>query len=136
MEQFLHCEGMDCKHEESKLAITTWGGRVSPMFDAAQTLLVVEKDCSGVFRKKYRFYKPENLHQFLELFTANRIQVLICGAITKDKASFIESSGITCFSFVTGTIEEVLATYTNGSIYMETLKMPGCNPRKKHLKEV
>ncbi len=132
----LHTESMDRDCENKKVAITAWEGRVSPMFDAARTLLVAEVDSSGFLNKQYEYFKPENLYQLLELLTTNKIKVLICGAVTSDTTGIIESSGVTCISFIAGKVDEVLLAYNRGYIDLSHLKMPGCNVEKKQAKEV
>jgi predicted Fe-Mo cluster-binding NifX family protein len=39
-----------------KIAITTWGNRVSPVFDAAKTLLIADIENQSIHSKKYEVF--------------------------------------------------------------------------------
>lgn len=109
----------------TKVALTTWRNRISPVFDAAQMLTIAEIENGRVCGKSF-----ETLYAELPFIRAARlsewgVQVLICGAISAEFAGLIEMYGIQIIPFVTGTIREVLDAYLHGSLLLPSFRMPG-----------
>jgi predicted Fe-Mo cluster-binding NifX family protein len=109
-----------------RLAIPTWQGRVSPVFDAAQRLLIVDvADGSEVARSEKDLraaFPPQRVARLKEL----GIEVLICGAVSRPLAGMIAASGIVLVPFIGGECDEVLAAYLDGQLPSPRFLMPGC----------
>ena len=43
-----------------KIAITIWGNRISPVFDAARTLLVARIENRTILKKRYIPFNPDS----------------------------------------------------------------------------
>lgn len=107
------------------IALTVWGNRISPVFDAAQTLLVVKIKNNKIIQKSYESFDSDTIHLPDNLKKMD-ISVLICGAISKVPANIIASSKIKLIAFVTGNAAQVLNLYLNNNPVPPSYFMPGC----------
>ncbi|WP_163337244.1 NifB/NifX family molybdenum-iron cluster-binding protein [Desulfopila sp. IMCC35008] len=108
-----------------KVGVTVWGDRISPVFDAARMLLVVEiRGCESVSRELLPC-SPTRIRDFVNLLQEKGIGELICGAISKGPASVVEDSGIRLIPFIAGMVDPVLQVYAQGYT-IESYRMPGC----------
>jgi predicted Fe-Mo cluster-binding NifX family protein len=109
-----------------KVGITVWGKRISPVFDAARTLLIVEleEDCIGQ-RQQFQLW-PGQTGEIVRLLSSSRVDVLICGAISQEPAEQIEANGIQLISFIAGRVDTVLEWYARG-LSITGYQMPGCH---------
>ena len=109
-----------------KLAVTIWGNRISPVFDAARTLLVVDIQ-DGVIRKKtYKSIEPLLPENLIRLLKQMDVSTLICGAISTEPADMITAHGIRLVSFVTGNIQAILDDFASREGVGRNHMMPGC----------
>ncbi|MBF0112347.1 MAG: NifB/NifX family molybdenum-iron cluster-binding protein [Desulfamplus sp.] len=122
-----------------KIALTAWEDKISPVFDAAKTLLIVEiKDSKVVSRSVERFNQAiiSNLADMLSRMSLLKVDLLICGAISTVPAAIIEANGLKVISFISGNIEDVIAAYTKDEsirddAIISTFAMPGCGRRHR-----
>jgi predicted Fe-Mo cluster-binding NifX family protein len=117
------------------IAVTVWGERISPVFDAAQWLLLIESDGGKICSQQKRPCRPVELFRFLQLLEEAQVEVLICGALCHEPAAFIESRGIRVFSFLTGEAMTVVDDMLGGrdlSVYT----MPGCRRRMERCRQL
>jgi predicted Fe-Mo cluster-binding NifX family protein len=109
-----------------RVAIPVWQGRVSPVFDSAQRLLIVDlADGAEAGRSEQALsevFPPQRAAHLSRL----GVEVLICGAISRPLAGMVAASGITLVPFVSGECEEVLAAYLGGRLPSPHFLMPGC----------
>jgi len=114
-----------------KTALTIWGNRISPVFDSANTLLIVEIKNQQVCSRCYEPFYPDFPSRLAERLIGLDIEVLICGAISELPANIIESAGVKLIPFITGRADEVLDAYARGVTFVNTFIMPGCRCRKR-----
>ncbi len=110
-----------------KLAITIWGNRVSPVFDAAGTLLVAHIENRMILRKDYTSFNPEASADFIRLLKQMQVSVLICGAISTKPADLIVENDIKLISFVTGNAMDFLENFARKQTISKAFMMPGCS---------
>lgn len=108
-----------------KIAITVWGNRISPVFDAAQTLLVAEIRKAEIVSRNIRRFQAGMYSRFIKLLVELEVEVLICGALWDEPATLLEASGVEVIPFITGDTEAVLSFWAKGMDLME-YRMPGC----------
>ena len=114
-----------------KVALTTWENRISPVFDSAGMVLVVQVENGVVVGRNF---KPlESASPFSRALTLSRLEVnvLICGAISLVFANMIEAQGIQIVPFVTGDVGQVLDAYLGGFLHQPSFQMPGCGMRRR-----
>ena len=110
-----------------KLAITIWGNRVSPVFDAASTLLVAHIENRMIIKKTYTSFDPEAPSNLIKLLKKKGISVLICGAISTKPADLIVEGDIKLISFVTGNAINFLENFARKQTIEKAFMMPGCS---------
>ncbi|MCG8552037.1 MAG: NifB/NifX family molybdenum-iron cluster-binding protein [Desulfobacterales bacterium] len=109
-----------------KIAITTWGNRVSPVFDAAQTLLIADIENHGIHSKRYESFKPDDIISLAGLLTRENVEVLVCGAISETYSARLAENRIRIFAFVTGNAMDILNCLAAHNIIKPAFMMPGC----------
>jgi len=124
----LHCMTEGAR-SNMKTALTIWGNRISPVFDSANTLLIVEIKSKQVCSRRYEPFYPDFPSRLAERLADLDIEVLICGAISELPANIIESAGVKLIPFITGSADEVLDAYARGATSVYTFLMPGCRCR-------
>lgn len=111
---------------ELKVAVTVWGDRVSPVFDAARTLLIAEINNTKIIHTYYLPFMPEPVSQCVRVLQAEEVVVLICGAVSQEPADALEAAGLEVIPFITGNIGVILENLVAGCQEWTALKMPGC----------
>lgn len=109
-----------------KVALPTWDGRVSPVFDVAHELLVADVREQAV--------GTQATHVILETDAAARaktvadlgVTVLICGAISQALEQLLRSRGVRVIPRKCGDAHEVLMAHINGRLDEAQYTMPGC----------
>jgi predicted Fe-Mo cluster-binding NifX family protein len=108
------------------IALPVWQGRVSPVFDVAEQLLLV-----AMVGAAERSRHEETLTEEPAELRARRIAelgvtVLICGAISRPLESLLWAQGIEVIPRICGDIEDVLQAYRVGALEDGYFMMPGC----------
>jgi len=110
-----------------KMALTVWGNRISPVFDAAHMLLVVEIENTEIINRHFEPFYPELPTRLAVRLAEMNVEVLICGAISELPANIIEANGIKLIPFITGDAGEVIDAYVKDVPFMPAFLMPGCS---------
>ncbi|MDZ7761170.1 MAG: NifB/NifX family molybdenum-iron cluster-binding protein [Desulfovermiculus sp.] len=114
-----------------KVAITVWGSRISPVFESASRVRLIQ-----VVQSRSTWLDdlslPHDPMSRIALLGEHGVQVLICGAISGLQASIIRAWEIELIPFVTGDAQEVLAAYIQGELHAERFTLPGCFRRQRH----
>jgi predicted Fe-Mo cluster-binding NifX family protein len=118
-------------NQNMKMALTVWKNRISPVFDAAQMLLVVEIENTKIINRHYEPFYPELPARLAGRLAEMNVAVLICGAISEMPADILEANGIRLVPFITGDAGEVIDAYVKDVPFMSTFLMPGCG-HKRH----
>jgi predicted Fe-Mo cluster-binding NifX family protein len=122
-----------------KVAFTAWEDRISPVFDSARRLLIADIENEKVLSRQYESFNPQPVSRLVDMLKILKIEVLICGAISRTPSIIIEASGIKLISFVGGKIDDVLMSYVRGISIVPGFSMPGCghqHQRKRRRKNV
>jgi predicted Fe-Mo cluster-binding NifX family protein len=112
------------------IAVPKCQGRVSPVFDVAARLLLVDvRDGAKSKRREVVLFEktPEGIVRNLREL---RIKVLICGGISLGLQQSLEQMGIRVVAEICGEIESVLAAYQAGRLNSPEFIMPGCCGRR------
>jgi Pyruvate/2-oxoacid:ferredoxin oxidoreductase delta subunit len=116
-----------------RIAIPHWRGRVSPVFDVAGALLLVDVDHGKqIFRENISLGTKgiylERVRHVQEL----GVEVLICCAISRPLESALISSGIKVISQICGDADQVLGAFIAGQLEQGGYSMPGpCEQRRR-----
>jgi predicted Fe-Mo cluster-binding NifX family protein len=113
-----------------KIAIPYWQGRISPVFDEATRLVVVDTDHGReVGREIQTLTCFDPWGRAREVLTLGA-RILICGAISRPLETALWGAGITVIARTCGPVEEVLVAFVNGRLENDAYRMPGCGSRQ------
>ena len=113
-----------------KVAIPHWQGRISPVFDVARNALLVDID-NG--REQTRQNVPLSVDESqgrAKFLSAMGVDVLVCGAISRQLEMALSSSGVEVIPHICGDVERVLAVFISGRFNRDMFLMPGCRGRR------
>ena len=110
-----------------KIAVTIWGNRISPVFDASGNLLVAEIENTSIVSKTFKEITPDTPETLVSLLNHLGVCVLICGAISQKAADTIVQNKIQLISFVTGNTDRILESFALKKGIEKTFMMPGCS---------
>jgi predicted Fe-Mo cluster-binding NifX family protein len=112
------------------VALTVWDDRISPVFDVARRILLIEVEDGEVTARR-----EENLAEAPPIDRARKlvdleVDTLVCGAVSWPVEAIISANGIETIPFVAGDVDEVIEAYLNGRLLDPELCMPGCRRRR------
>ena len=115
----------------AKLVITEHSGRISPVFDVASTVQIIEFEDGkeAVARVQIPLRSTDPLLRAKEVCGLGA-SVIICGAISRPLEEALLTSGLKVFSFLCGQIDEVVAAFLSGRFPAASFAMPGCCGRR------
>jgi len=117
-----------------KVGIPTWSGRISPVFDVARHLLVVDvKDGEEVGRFDAAIEETQPAPR-ARCVAQLGVKVLICGAVSVPLEAMLVAAGVQVILHVCGPVEEVLQAFVSGRLTDQTFVMPGCCGRRRRLR--
>ena len=110
-----------------RTAVAVWNGRIAPVFDVAGTIMLVDLE-EGEEKNKRELSLPSGtgMMQRVSFLTMNGVEVLICGAVSRQVHRMLAFAGIEVHSFVSGDADEVLQAFLEGSLEDDSFRMPGC----------
>jgi predicted Fe-Mo cluster-binding NifX family protein len=114
-----------------RVAIPLWQGRVSPVFDEASRILLVDISQSQEQHRKEEYLPDQNPFERARLLLKLEVDLLICGMISQTQQTAISSAGIRIVPHICGSIEDVIAAVLDDRIERSELQMPGCGSHKK-----
>jgi len=109
-----------------KIAIPTWNGRVSPVFDTASRLVVVDITEESETARFETDISEHFLPSKSMRLTGLGIDTLICGAISRPLSSMITTAGIKLIPWISGQVEEVVQAFLTNTLFDPRFIMPGC----------
>lgn len=109
-----------------KVAIPTWMERISPVFDVASRLLVLDiEDGREQGRSEASLDQTESA-QRAEQLAACGVDLLICGGISRMLELTLADKGIRTVARICGPVEDVIQAFLAGRLKDEKFLMPGC----------
>lgn len=111
------------------MALSVWKDYISTVFDTAEQLLVLELDGTEHPKRTTVKMNTADIAGRASQLKEKRIEVLICGAISRPLEASLTSLGIKVHAFIRGPVEEVLAAYQNGDLDQAAFALPGCQGR-------
>lgn len=114
-----------------RVALATWNGRISPVFDVARKVLLLDIDNGqvvGRHEEELPGTEPQAQAGRLEALAP---QTLICGAISQPMADLLAAADILVMAFTAGDVEAVVVAWLAGTLPNPALSMPGCCGRRR-----
>ena len=114
-----------------RVAIPLWQGRVSPVFDEASRILLVDFTDGWEQHRHEEALIVHNPFERARLFPKLGIDLLICGMISQTQQKALSSVGIRIIPHICGSMEDVIDAFLDGRLESGALLMPGCgNPKR------
>lgn len=106
--------------------MATWNGRISPVFDVARQVLMLDVEGGRVIARREEMLPGTDPQAQAGRLAALAPQTLICGAISRPMAGLLAATTIRVIPFIAGDVEEVLTAWLCGGLLDPALSMPGC----------
>ena len=117
-----------------RIAISFQQDRVSPVFDVAGCILIVDTATGLTVRRNQRtLAQGDCLTRALQVSQFG-VEVLICGAISWPLENALSSMGVQVIACICGPVEEVITAFLNQTLAESAFIMPGCLARRQRLK--
>ena len=113
-----------------KIAIPVWEGKVSPVFDTASRLLILQIENKTETSRFETHLSEQDLTRRCLHIKSLEVDVLICGAISGHFYRMLTVDDIEIIPWVSGAAEDVLEAYMNESLFDSKFLMPGCHWQK------
>ncbi len=108
-----------------RLAITVWNNRISPVFDTAKELLLVDTGEEHFHTEATVAIEEDPFAVLFRLRQEKAVELLLCGALCRRGEERLRSAGLDVLPFLTGKIDALLhhlATGGDPGIFA----LPGC----------
>ena len=118
----------------SKIALSIWENRISPVMDSAGQLLIVAYEDKVELNRQLILIPDIDLVKKVNFFKTQEVELLICGAISRQLLQILSVSGIKVIPFIRGSIKKVLTAYTNDCLGEDGFFLPGyqrCRRKQK-----
>ena len=102
-----------------KIAIPIWQGRISPVFDVASQVLIVEVVDGQEKNRAQASLSTEDPLERAKLLAILGVELLICSRVSKTVEMALASQGIKVLQNISGEVEEVLKAYIDGNLDQE-----------------
>lgn len=111
-----------------------WAGCVSPVFDVARHVLLVDFDGKDQVDRQERLLEETDLSGRARRLAQWKPDVLICGAVSGPLEATLAAAGIEVIPQTCGRAEDVLAAFGSGQMGPQAFLMPGCGERGRRLR--
>ena len=109
-----------------KLAIPVWQGRISPVFDVAGQLLLVELADGREVAREEQLVAEATVEERARKLSELGVGTLICAGISQSLETGLADRGVRVIARICGNVEEVLAAFLAGRLSQARFAMPGC----------
>ena len=117
-----------------KVAVPTWSGRISPVLDVAGQLLLVDTEQGTESERREVRLEETELPARVRRIAELRLDVLICGAVSRPLEAMLVSAGIRLIPHKCGAVEDVLQAFLAGHLTECAFVMPGCCGRRRQFR--
>jgi len=111
-----------------RIAIPVFQNQLATVLDYSDRFIVISLDgdrLEGRLEIPVGPESPETLVRALEGF---KVDVVICGAVSGSLLESLARKGIEVITCVRGTVDRVIAAYTQGKLADEEFRLPGHSP--------
>ena len=109
-----------------RAAIPIAHGRISPVFDVASCILLVDIENEREVRRTEEVLEEPELAARARRVAELGADVLICGAISRPLEAMLLSTGVEVIPQTCGPVEDVLKAFVSGQLTEQAFVIPGC----------
>ncbi len=113
-----------------KIAVSVWEGKISPVFDTASRLLILDVEGRRETSRSEIYLEEQALTRKCMRIEVLGIDILICGAISRPFYDMLSAVGINVIPWICGPEKDVLQAYMEGTLLDSRFSMPGCDRKK------
>lgn len=114
-----------------RAAFSVWNSRIAPVFDVAQTIVIIEADKGQIISQQLEEIKYVQGFSRAEWLKDKSVSALVCGAISRSLEEVMMRSGIDVNGFISGEIGQVMDAWLRNENLHELFAMPGCMCRQR-----
>ena len=100
--------------------------RIAPVFDTADTLLVVNSERDKEIDRWFVHISIGSPEGKALCVASHHVDLLVCGAISRFYEAMVVQQGIAIIPFVRGNVDELIAQWLAGAPLVPANAMPGC----------
>ena len=108
-----------------RIAVSIWEDKISPVLDTASKLLIIENETQRETSCFEVYLLEQHIPQRCSFIRGLDLDVLICGAVSRQLAGMLTASGIKIISGISGPAEDVLKAYLKEGLLHSEFFMPG-----------
>ncbi len=113
-----------------KLAVSVSSeGSISPLFDASKGVWIVDLSAGVYGEGRMLEVASSDSESKVKILSAEKVELLLCGAISRCLEAYARSYGIEVEPFLCGPMKEILWELANGRDIKQEHRMPGCPGR-------
>jgi predicted Fe-Mo cluster-binding NifX family protein/putative methionine-R-sulfoxide reductase with GAF domain len=116
-----------------RIAISYQQNRISPVFDVAAHILLVDIEKGQEVRRNKRTVAQSDSLVRARYVSQFGVEVLICGAISWRLENALSSIGVQVIPCICGPVEDVIKAFLNNNLSESAFIMPGCLGRRQPL---
>lgn len=109
-----------------RIAVPINNDRISPVFDVAGRLLVVDVEGDRETGRTEVALEDQEVGPRVRRVGELHVDVLICGAVSRPLEMMLEDAGVDVVPHTCGNVEDVLRAYRTGALSESAFVMPGC----------
>ncbi len=113
-----------------KIALAIWNDRIAPVFDVANTVLLVSVQDGSVEAQETASLPGISVEARLRWLVASGVTTLVCGAISRPAFMLADACDLTVIPFISGTSHDVIDAFLEGRLDDSRYAMPGCHGMK------
>ncbi len=117
-----------------RTAIPISDGRISPVFDVARRLLLVDIENEREVRRTEEALEEPELAARARRVAELGADTLVCGAISRPLESMLLSTGVEVIPQTCGPVEDVLRAFISGQLTEQAFVIPGCCGHRRRLR--
>jgi predicted Fe-Mo cluster-binding NifX family protein len=120
------------------IGVPIWQSKLSPVLDSARRLLLVRVGEDGsVIDRTEAALTTEFPPKRVETMVDHGVDIVICGAVSRELLAMCVGAGITVYPWVSGSVDQAVESFLRGELPDPRLTMPGCRgrchrPRRRH----
>ena len=108
-----------------RIAVPDWKGRVSPVFDVARQVVVVDLDSGRESRRTTQSLAQTLLPLKADELAREGVHVLLCGGISAPLLRMLQARGVQVIPGISGNVDQVLQGYLAGHLTDGRFALPG-----------
>jgi len=117
-----------------RVAVPISDGRISPVFDVARRLLLVDVEGGNEAGRIAEALQDCGLPLRARRVADLSVDVLICGAISRPLEEMLLSAGVEVVPRRCGPVEDVLAAFLSGQLTEQAFVMPGSRASRQFVR--